>query len=145
MYFCQRLGCGVFKIKPLSRAPPSRQKAFQSEWASERTERLQTQTTVKPARGTALADKGCSSPIVPARRHIDLFLCFSSNRRCALLRHAPFLFAADGSASQRPQPDEEERFRLQGCVRHQQVLHQEVKGRRGEVGTVELYAPYQEF
>lgn len=86
---------------------------------------------------TARCDKGILSLCVPPLRHFNLEMLnilislFSSAPDCRfnLLHHVPFFSTEDGSASQRTEPDEEERCSLQGCVRHQQILHQEMKWR----------------
>lgn len=90
---------------------------------------------------TAHSDKGILSLFMPPLRHFNLEMLnilitlFSSAQTADLTLTSCFLFifffpsTENGSASQRTEPEEEERCSLQGCVRHQQVLHQEMKRR----------------
>ena len=86
---------------------------------------------------TARSDKGILSLFMPPLRHFNLEMLnilialFSSAQTADLTLTSCSLFSSteDGSASQRTEPDQEERRSLQGCVRHQQVLHQEMKRR----------------
>lgn len=83
----------------------------------------------------ARSDKGILSLFMPPLGHFNLEMLnilislFSSAPTADfnLLHHVPFFSTENGSASQRTEPDEEERCSLQGCVRHQQVLRQEMK------------------
>ena len=85
-------------------------------------------------RRAARSDKGILAPFMPPLRHFNLEMLdiliprFSSG----LTSYIVFFSTEDGSASQGAEPREEERRGLQGCVRHQQVLRQEVKRRSGK-------------
>lgn len=88
---------------------------------------------------TVRSDKGILSLFMPPCRRFNLEMLnilislffFDANHRFNSYIMLPFLFffsrTEDGNASQRTEPDEEERGSLQGCIRHQQVLHQEMK------------------
>lgn len=84
---------------------------------------------------TVRSDKGILSLFMPPCRHFNLemlniliSLFFIKQTTDLTLTSCSFFPSTeDGYTSQRTEPDEEEQRSLQGCIRHQQVLHQEMK------------------
>lgn len=84
---------------------------------------------------TVPADKGILSLFMPPCRHFNVKMLNILISLFFLKQTTDFTLAScsfspsteDGYTSQRTEPDEEEHRSLQGCIRHQQVLHQEMK------------------